>query len=114
MSHMNVTQMNVHVFSTLATHTCICTIGREIFTVENLRGFVIQCITQIFRHFIFVVKGNCENFITVQFTYIYMYLCIKKNSEDNEMEAREKLRSIFEGLKTLQDGCAGHVSSVTN
>ena len=28
---------------------------------------------------------------------------------DNEMEACEKLRSISDGLKVLQDGCAGRV-----
>ena len=30
------------------------------------------------------------------------------------MEAREKLSSISDGLKVLQDGCAGRVSRVIN
>ena len=53
----------------------IYTVGREIFAIENLCGFVTHCITRIFLNFFFVVRGTRENFITVQFTY----LCIEWN-----------------------------------
>ena len=33
---------------------------------------------------------------------------------DNEVEACEKLSSISDGLKVLQDGCAGRVPCVRN
>ena len=40
------------------------TVGWEIFAVETFHGSMTQCILQIFRDFIFVVRGDRENFIT--------------------------------------------------
>ena len=46
------------------------TVGQEIFAVENFRGFVIfNVLREYFVIFIFTVRGDHENFITVQFPY---------------------------------------------
>ena len=49
--------------------------------------------------FIFAVRGKYENFITLQVT-----------SANIDMEMREKLHTISDVLKVLQDGRAGHVA----
>ena len=60
---------------------------------------------EYFTIFILAVRGNRGNVITVQFTS----LSDKSNSADNEKEGREKLDTLSDGLKVVQDGRAGRV-----
>ena len=48
-------------------HASVDTVGWEIFAVETFHGSMTQCIMQIFCDFIFVVRGDRENFIICTF-----------------------------------------------
>ena len=81
----------------------------KIVAVENFAVSWFDVLREYFAIFIFAVRGNCENFITVQFNYLGIKIEL---AADNEMEGHEKLHTISDGLKVLQDGHAGRLPRV--